>query len=166
MPALLLLCFGILEFSLVIFDFHRAGEATRRGARLAAISTPVADLDGFSAGTAIGCSSVGGGVSCGGAEAADPALFTAVVAEMRAVLPAIAAENVEIVYRDSGLGDAATPGGIIPLVTIRLVGLDHPFLLLSALPGMMGRQAEDFGVCLNVPLFSPFIGYFPCRGRR
>ncbi len=53
LPALVLLSLAIFEFSLVMFDFHRAGEATRRAARLVAISDPVADISGLSAGSAI-----------------------------------------------------------------------------------------------------------------
>ena len=135
-PILMLLSLGILEFSLVVFDYHRAGEATRRAARLASISTPVADVSGFAAGSTIQCSSAGGAVSCGGIDAADPAAFYAIIAEMRAILPSIAPENLEVVYSDSGIGDPTTPGGIIPLVTVRLVGLDHPFLFLCGFPGI------------------------------
>ena len=135
-PVLRMLSLAILEFSLVVFDYHRAGEATRRAARLAAISTPVADVGGFTSGSAIQCSSAGGAVSCGGIAAADGAAFDAIIAEMRAVLPSIAPENVEVVYGDSGLGDPTTPGGIIPLVSVRLVGLAHPFLFLGGFPGI------------------------------
>ena len=84
----------------------------------------------------IQCSSAGGAVTCGGIDAADPAAFDAIIAEMRAVLPSISPENLEVVYSDSGLGDPTTPGGIIPLVSVRLVGLGHPFLLLGGFPGM------------------------------
>lgn len=135
-PILIMLSLAILEFSLVVFDYHRAGEATRRAARLAAISTPVADVSGFAAGSTIQCSSAGGGVSCGGIDAADPAAFDAIIDEMRQVLPIIGPENLEVTYSDSGLGDPTTPGGIIPLVSVRLVGLDHPFLLLGGFPGI------------------------------
>ncbi len=37
LPVLVLLSLAIFEFSLVMFDFHRAGEATRRAVRSVAI---------------------------------------------------------------------------------------------------------------------------------
>ncbi len=39
-PLLVLITFAILEFSLVLFEQHRATEATRRGARQAVIARP------------------------------------------------------------------------------------------------------------------------------
>ncbi|MEE8393195.1 MAG: TadE/TadG family type IV pilus assembly protein [Rhodospirillales bacterium] len=134
-PVLMLISLGILEFTLAVFDYHRAGEATRRGARMAAISPPIADVGGFVSGSVIECASSGGGVICTGAAVADPSVFDAVVGEMRAILPAIQAGNVRITYSDSGLGDAATPGGILPLVTVRLDGLVHRYLMLRGFPG-------------------------------
>ncbi len=136
LPVLALLSLAIFEFSLVIFDFHRAGEATRRAVRLVAISAPVADVSGFSAGSTIQCTSSGSSVSCGGSATADAGVFDAVVSEMQEILTAIGPENVEIEYRDSGVGDATTPGGIIPLVTVKLVNLTHAFFLVQLIPGM------------------------------
>ena len=135
-PILVALSLGILEFSLLVFDYHRAAEATRRGARLAAISSPVPDVSGFDTGTVIGCSSSGGTVTCNGDAAAMASVFSQVVADMRGILPIIAADNVEIEYRDSGIGNPDTPGGIIPLVTARLVGLVRPLYFAGAIPGL------------------------------
>ena len=135
-PLLVALSLAILEFSLIIFDYHRAGEATRRGARLAAISDPVPQVAGFAAGTVIQCTSSAGGVTCGAAATGSASVFDAVLAEMRILLPSVTPENVEITYRDAGIGDPATPGGIITLVTVRLVNLAQPFYALSAIPGM------------------------------
>ena len=135
-PILLTVTLGIMEFSLTIFDYHRASEATRRGARLATISQPVADVGAFAAGTVITCSSSGDAISCSGLDAALPGVFDTIVAQMQAVLPAIMPENIEIEYSDSGLGDAATPGGIIPIVTVRLVGLTQSFYFIGAIPGL------------------------------
>ena len=135
-PVLVLLCLAVFEFGLVIFDFHRAGEATRRAVRLVAIGNPVADVSGFSAGSAIQCTSSGGSVSCTGTATADAGVFDSMVADMQQILPAIAPQNVEIEYRDSGVGDPTTPGGIIPLVTVKLVNLTHAFFLVQLIPGM------------------------------
>ncbi len=136
LPVLVLLSLAIFEFGLVMFDFHRAGEATRRAVRLVAISDPVADLSGFSAGSAIQCTSSGVSVSCSGSAAADAGVFDAMVSNMQEILPAIGPQNVEIEYTDSSVGDPTTPGGIIPLVTVKLVNLTHAFFLVQLIPGM------------------------------
>lgn len=135
-PLLMLLSLGILEFGLLVFDYQRAGEATRRAARLAAISDPIANVSGFAAGSAVQCIASGGGVSCAGAAAANPGVFNAIVSDVQAILPAITAANLVIRYSDSGIGDPATPGGIVPLVTVRLSGVQHPFFLLGGFPGL------------------------------
>ena len=44
-PALLIFTVGILEFGLILFDYHRASEATRRASRLALIQVPLAVLN-------------------------------------------------------------------------------------------------------------------------
>ena len=136
MPVLAFLSIAIFEFGLVMFDFHRAGEATRRAVRMVAISDPVADVSGFSAGSAIQCTSSGSSVSCSGSATANAGVFNAMVSEMQEILTAIGPENVEIEYRDSGVGDPTTPGGIIPLVTVKLVNLTHAFYLVQLIPGM------------------------------
>lgn len=128
LPVLLAVSFGSLEFSLMVFDFHRAGEATRRAARMAVIQEPATDVSDFARGSVKTCSG-GGGTGCSGPT------FSAIVAAMQDILPSITSNNVEIEYRDSGLGDPTTPGGIIPVVTVRLVGLQQDFHLLGAIPG-------------------------------
>ncbi len=146
MPVLVLICLSILEFSLIVFDYHRAGEATRRGARAIAISTPIPDPASLLVGGTITCTSVGGAVSCNGAAAITPATFDAMLAEMQLILPTIQAANVQVDYSDIGLGDVTTPGGIIPFITVRLVNLQHPFLMLQGFPG--------FGPSISYPPFT------------
>lgn len=146
MPVLVLVSLAILEFSLIVFDYHRAGEATRRAARTAAMSSPIMTVSGLTSGGTVSCTSSGGGVLCAGEAAAQPAVFDAMLADMQAILPSIGAENVTVEYADVGLGDATTPGGIVPMVTVRLVNLDRPFLMLSGFPG--------FGASITYPAFS------------
>ena len=136
LPVLVTFSLGILEFTLIIFDYQRAAEATRVGARIVSISDPIADVSGFSTGSSVTCSSGGGSVLCGGEAAATASVFDTLIAEMSALHSGIQADNVEILYEDSGLGDPTTPGGILPLITLRLVGMEHQFLLLSAVPGL------------------------------
>ncbi len=142
LPVLLMLSFGILEFSLLMFDSHRASEATRRAARMAIITPPV-DLSSFTTGSTIDCRGAGGGVTCNGAALGDTTGFLAIVAEMQAILPAITADNVRITYSDSGLGDATTPGGVVPLATVRIEDLEHTFMMFQAFPGLPSAITYD-----------------------
>jgi len=146
LPILVLVCLSILEFSLVVFDYHRASEATRRAARIVAISEPLIDPVNLVAGGTLNCVSSLGAVSCSGVPALSPAVFDGLVAKMQEILPTIGPENIQIDYSDVGLGDATTPGGIIPMVTVRLVDLEHPFLMLSGFPG--------FGPSFTYPPFT------------
>lgn len=145
-PVIVVLSIAILEFASTSLDFHRAGEATRRGARLAAILPPVADLSLLQPDTEVVCTASGEVPACAGAFLESPATFDTVLASMSAMLPAIASENVEIVYSQSGLGDATTPGGILPLVQIRLSGVGHSYAVLNSLvPGIADElQLPEF----------------------
>ncbi len=135
-PLVLTISIAILEFVVVLFDYHRAGEATRRAARLATIEAPVADLGDLDYGQTVVCSAPAGSLACDTATVVASEPFDRVVAYMQAILPAIQAENVELTYKMTQLGDPATPGGILPLVTIRLTGLQHELMILDFLPGM------------------------------
>ena len=44
LPALLLLTLGALEGGLIMFDYHKISEATRRGLRTALTEDPIIDL--------------------------------------------------------------------------------------------------------------------------
>lgn len=50
LTVFLLLIFGIIEFSLIIFKASSLVEATRAGARYLIVNDPVVDLDGFDCG--------------------------------------------------------------------------------------------------------------------
>jgi hypothetical protein len=134
-PMLVLITFAILEFSLVLFEQHRANEATRRGARQAVIGAAIADLSTLAPGVNVTCTSAGGTVDCGGITVTSTATFDTILADMQAILPDITPEHVNIVYSDSGLG-AIDSGGIKPFVTVSLIDYRHTFIALGALPGM------------------------------
>tara|TARA_B100000315_G_C14326300_1_gene473183 strand:- start:1 stop:561 length:561 start_codon:yes stop_codon:yes gene_type:complete len=136
LPALVLISFGVIETSLVVFDFHRASEATRRAARMAIVQDPIMDSSEFASGSEVTCTSTGGIVTCGGVALGTTATFDEIITNIQLVLPNIMPANLEIVYSDSGLGDVTTPGGIIPLVTVRLKNLYQNFKLIGNLPGL------------------------------
>ena len=144
-PVILLLTAGILESMLLLFDYHRATEATRRGARLASYQQPVAELDSLDGGATVICSSAADVVNCGGATLFSVATFTAVLAEMREIVPQIQQEDLEIVYAPSNIGDITTPGGLKPQVTVRITGVVHEFILFGGFSGLpLDHQMPSF----------------------
>jgi hypothetical protein len=147
LPVLLVLGMATVEFSLVMLDYHRAGEATRRGARLAAIMPPIANLAALEASGTVRCSVVDSLPACDGGVVIAPDTFDAMLTEMSAALPAINGASVEVIYSPSGLGNAETPGGILPLVEVRLVGVRHDYAVL-------GRLVPGLGGGLDMPSFS------------
>ena len=136
-PIMFLLSIGILELALVAFDYHRAGEATRAAARTATIEPPIASLAAVVAGGTVRCTGGAETVVCDNGAIITPETFDQIMADLQERLPTIGPDNVEIVYSLSGLGDDTTPGGILPLVRVNLVGVEHPYLVLGNLvPGI------------------------------
>ncbi len=134
---LLALSFAVVDFTLLAWDYHRGGEAARRGARLATILPPVADVSGLTAaGDVITCTGTGGGLDCGPDPVVAPDSFTTITNAMQAILPDVESENVQIEYRFSGIGDAALPNGVFPFVTVRIINADYRFMMLNAVPGV------------------------------
>ena len=125
LPIMLGLSFGILEFSVLIFDFHRANEATRRIARQAAMVAPLVDQA-----TLIN----NGSATCTGTGCANLAELTAVA---KSAFPKIAPENVAITYSLTDIGNDLPVGFLRkPLITVRITGLQHDFLLFNGLAGV------------------------------
>ena len=134
MPILMALSLAILEFSLVVMDYSRATEATRRAARIAAIDLPIADLTNV-AGNSISCNHNSGTLFCTGSSLMATATFDKIVQNMQAVMPSITPQNVEVVYSDSGVGTVES-GGIKPFVSVNLIDLKRPFMFLHVLAGV------------------------------
>ena len=147
LPVLLAVAMAAVEFSLVVLDYHRAGEATRRGARLAAILPPVANLDSLKTGGTVTCGAVNGAASCTGGGIAAAGTLDDMLSEMTAALPTINPAEVKLTYSASGLGSDETPGGIMPLVEVSLSGTRHDFAVL-------GRLVPGLGDGLDLPAFS------------
>ncbi len=137
-PALILFTVGILEFGLILFDYHRAGEATRRASRLALIQDPIATLDDLRT-TAVNCTAVSGPiiVTCNVTADSDASTnFGAMLTAMQAIFPDIAATNVLVGYVASGIDDADNAEVVTALVTVSLTGLSHTFVALGIVPGL------------------------------
>lgn len=131
-PILILLSLGLLEFSLLAFDYQRAAEASRRGVRFVIIGNSIPNTARLLEANppVITCTSSGGTVSC---QNASPSLdanarFQAMLATMKQAFPPIQEENVRVTYESADVGGVDQAGGIIPLVTIELIGLKHEFV--------------------------------------
>jgi Flp pilus assembly protein TadG len=135
LPVLLLVSFGAIEFTITMFDYHQLGEAARRGARAAIINPPVAKLETLQTAGTIVCTD-SGSVSCGSTPVLSSTNFTAVLSAIQEIAPTIQPANVTITYKWSGIGDLSTPGGIKPLVIVKLANVTHQFTLLSIIPSL------------------------------
>ncbi len=136
-PILVIITVGSLEIGLMVFDYHRAGEATRRGARTAIVNEPIASMDDLKSGT-INCQGAADvTITCGDAELNGETTFPAIVDTMQDILPTVTGENINVTYAPSGVGgDAGTAGIVTPLVTVTLVNFTHRFALLGIIPGI------------------------------
>lgn len=168
LPVLLLLLFGIIDVGRYMWAFNQAEKATQVGVRMAVVTDVVAsDLatqnyvgsNALLQGDTIPASALGvltctSATACACPTAPCPGTtrnatsFTAIVDRMKEIDPTIAAANVEVSYRGSGLGYAGDPDGmqISPLVTVRLTGMSFTplFLLMQANTGM-----PDFAATLT-----------------
>ncbi len=135
-PLVIVFTVGLLEFGLILFEHHRAGEATRRGLRTALLNPPLASLANLDNGP-VTCEAGGGNLACdGGAlEPGAETTFEAMVETMTAIMPDVAAANVRITYTESGLDGPAKPGVVTPVVSVALQNVTHTFFALSIIPG-------------------------------
>ena len=137
-PALIIFTVGILEFGLILFDYHRASEATRRASRLALIQTPLAELDTLRTVDLDCTANSGGTVSCtNDTEDGDADTnFAAMITTMQAVFADIGNTNVQVGYVASGIDSAANAELVTALVTVNLTGVTHSFVVLDIVPGV------------------------------
>ena len=156
MPVLIVLSLGLLEFSLVSFEFQKASEATRRAARYVIIGNDIpntANLLDVESAVTITCTSTGGEVSCDNASPAGTAVggtyptanenFQAMFDLMVAIKTDLTEEHVVVTYESTRVGDVDNAGGVIPLVTITVTGLEHNFVTGHVL-GFDSMEFPDF----------------------
>lgn len=155
LPLLILLLFGIIDGGRFLWEANKAEKATQAGARMAVvtdvISTGLGTQDyvgvgGLTQGDLIPRSALGTitctrtSCTCSGScptsyATADSTSFDRIVQRMSFMKPDIAANNVTVSYRGSGLGFAGDPNGmeVAPLVTVELNGVQfRPLVLFNA----------------------------------
>lgn len=165
LPLLLLFLLGLIDAGRFMWEYNRAEKATQMGARYAVVTDLVpaglADYSfaidgGIVAGQPVPESSFEEAVcddascTCTGTVCSsldyDPAAFANIVQRMAAMYPRIEPENVEVQYRNVGLGYSGDPNGpdVVLLVTVRLTGMNfQPLttLIFSAAVGMPDFRA-------------------------
>jgi Flp pilus assembly protein TadG len=154
LPLFLLLLFGIVDSGRFMWEYNQAEKATQMGVRYAVVTDPVLNglytysfsiSGGITQGNPVptssfdtatctsgACSCAPGGGFCS-ATSYNATAFTNVVTRMSQMYPQIAAANVQIQYKNVGLGFAGDPDGpdVSPLVTVSLTGLQfHPITCL------------------------------------
>ncbi|HEX6660870.1 MAG TPA: TadE/TadG family type IV pilus assembly protein [Sphingomicrobium sp.] len=167
LPLLLLLLFAIIDSGRFMWEWNRAEKATQMGVRFAVVTAPVLNgLDdsysfaisgGIPAGSAVPvtsfnsatcdnstCTCTPGGGFCS-VTSRNASAFTAIRTRMSGFYPQIQDANVQVIYKNVGLGFAGDPDGsdVSPLVTVKLRALSfHPISCLV------------FGCSISMPDFS------------
>ena len=117
---MILLTLVVLEVALVMFDYHRAGEAMRTAVRAFEVG-PAAALDDPLP------------ITCGSDAACDTGRINAVLTEIQATFPKVQLDNLLIEYTESQLGIADAGGVVTPVITVSIVNLQHDFFILSTI---------------------------------
>lgn len=157
--------FGMVEFLLAYWQWSSAVKAVQWGARIAAVSDPVAgdleELDGLEDEAAPGdpfppftMTCDGKTSECTGSDVYNAAAMNAIVfgrndlalscagggglqtLGMCDLFYRIRPANVRITYEWTGLGFAGRPGGAVPTITVSLQDLEFEFLFLGDLIGL------------------------------
>lgn len=153
LPLLIVFLFGIFDAGRFLWEYNEAEKATQMGARFAVVADPAASglstysfsiSGGIAQGTAVPTSSFDyavcndtscgtcAGSFCGNIGYSNPA-FRNIVDRMKLMYPPIGYSNVQVEYRNVGLGFAGNPDGpdVSALVTVSLTGLTfHPITCL------------------------------------
>ena len=158
LPFFLIVLF-VVEVTLAFFWWKSAEKATMLGARLAAVQNVAAQTlsnlaqPGDLPRNSPASNAAIYGKYCSDASQCNPATNTTwicnanntncivpnkncIVRKMQSILAAIQPENVEIAYRQIGLGYVGGP--IIPAVTVRLTGLQFQTGFISIIGGVLG----------------------------
>jgi Flp pilus assembly protein TadG len=157
-PILFVFILGAVDFLYAFSQWTAAAKAVEVGARLAAVSDPVASglinmssaqQTGLTTGSAvppfqITCTSGGCSVGSYSATAMNTILYgrgsasctdatSYYNAGMCDIFPRITAANVQIVYSQTGLGYVDRPDGPVPTITVSLQNMTYQFFFLNGL---------------------------------
>lgn len=128
----MLITFGIIEFALAYFTWHRASEGAREGLRYAIVSSPAT-------GSPLGLTCPGGQVTV----TCNTAACAPILNRINRLAPFVSGDQVAIRYACSTAGNPDRPADMaIPEVSIEVTGLSYTF----AVPGILG-----LGTTLQLP---------------
>lgn len=178
LPAALLMLFGVIDVGRYAWQLNEYEKATQMGARYAAVTylasealadpdltwvdEPYCDGDDCVAGQTIDAAGLGT-ITCSSASCSldgnfpgsfdvgvDADAFGNIVSRMRRFQPRIAAEDVRVEYRGSGIGFAGDPHKpeIAPLVTVRVADAQYDSITLSLFGGSV--PLPDFSYSLTL----------------
>ena len=155
--------FGIIDFTFAFYQWNAATKAVQLGARLAAVSHPVAsdlkvdnwDVAGYASGDAVALADGFTHVCSGASETCSDGTYDATAMEtivfgrgntecngtppnigMCNIFWAIGPENVRVTYEYTGLGYAGRPTGPVPTIKVEVVGIPFQFNFLGGLLGL------------------------------
>jgi len=168
LPLLLILIFGLIDAGRFMWDYNRAEKATQMGARFAAVADPpvsgltdhsFAVSDGIPQGDPVPTANFGsitcGSASCGscsgsvcGSLSFSATNFNRIADRMIQIYPAITRANVQITYRNVGLGFSGDPDNsdVSPLITVTLTGMQFRPI-----------TTRIFNAAFNMPAFSASV---------
>jgi Flp pilus assembly protein TadG len=172
LPLLLILLFGIIDVGRFLWQFNQAEKATQMGVRYAVVTNPIpsglssysfAISGGISQGAAVPTANFTG-ATCNNSSCAcvattgnfcssvgyDATAFANLVARMKMMYPTLTASNVQVEYRNVGLGFAGDPNGpdVSPLVTVKVQSLT--FRPLTCLVFACSISMPDFRAALTL----------------
>lgn len=175
-PIVMLIVLGVIDVTLLMIDWSTYNRATYSGARIAAISDPVAlginaVIAGTSAGdacidattgnstgnctarnaaTCIATGATSGGSCTGGYGFSNTALDT-IVAEMRKVFSNLDRRQVSVTYTPIMMGYVGRPDGFPMNVTVSIRCVRHQFFFLHTLMKWTMPAAPTACSGINVP---------------
>ena len=158
LPLFMLIAFGTVDASLMLYDWSQANKATYRGARIAVVTAPVAtniinfaydtdstdppmgdlcyDITTGANDVAVGCPTgvaICTSSACTGGFGFNSAAHQQIVEAMQVFFPRLVADNVQVEYRTNGLGFYGRPDGLPMDVTVRIRCMSSQFFFLNAL---------------------------------
>ena len=169
--VMLLIC--IVEISAALWAWNATAKAVQQGARLAAISAPVssdlATMTGLEGGAAPGAampyfyrSCNGATSSCSNGGTFSQAALNWIVRGPDGVCGGsdtvrglcdinrrITAQNVVVVYEQTGLGFAGRPAGPVPSITVRVQGLSFATPVLGIFTNMINLTMPAFSTTVS-----------------
>jgi len=133
-PIVIMFLIGTIDYGLVLARYHTLEEAARRAARQALIGEPLSDSVNYnSADEKVVCNQT----ECVGATEITGynTEWAKIVAAAKQVYPSISGANITVTYTNSGLINEASVCLVVPVVTVKISGVDKDYFFLSAFDG-------------------------------